>query len=173
MKDDKMMTAGITDIDTFIKSNHLKLRTPEAYKKRWDKMRKEESLFDFRPEVLASYLLYNDIKDDLTEEAVKAYESGEKTWTRITDIKEAVAEFLDYMEFAWGKAEGERSISAGRSIDKLGMWLWIMNRKDLSDIIQKNSLYNPYGAPALISVCDSMGITVPKSLREFSKNKCK
>jgi hypothetical protein len=47
-----------------------------------------------------------------------------------------------------------------------------MGRDDLRQILDNEDLYNPYGSPALIKVCEEMGITVPISFIEFSKIKC-
>jgi hypothetical protein len=40
------------------------------------------------------------------------------------------------------------------------------------DMITNDDLYNPYGSPALIAVCNELGIKVPDELIEFSNNKC-
>jgi len=95
-----------------------------------------------------------------------------KLTTDTDNIEDAVQDFLDYMVFAWMKATDERGISASRSVCKLGEWLWILGREDLYDVIHDDSLYNPYGAPALIAVCEDLGIEVPEDVRSFAKVKC-
>lgn len=76
------------------------------------------------------------------------------------------------MVFGWMKDTDQRGISASRTIDKLSAWLWLMGRNDLAETLNDSSLYNPYGAPALVKVCDEMGIEVPEGVREFSKHPC-
>lgn len=156
----------------FIESNSLSIRPHDEIVEKYKDVKAEESFFDFRPEVLIQFLTFESAKPFFKPEYVAEVEAGTKEWTYVDTIEEAAQDFLDYMNFAWGKAEDERGISASRSIQKLSMWLWIMGREDLADIIHKDSLYNPYGAPALIEVCRLMGIEVPESLVEFSKHKC-
>ena len=160
------------DIQEFIKKNNLKLRTQEELKEKFDELRNSTHLFSFQIDVLIFYLTFEDTKIYLKEEFLKEIEAGTKQWLQITTIERCIQDFLDYMEFAFGKAENQRGLSACRSIDKLSIWLWIMNREDLYSIITNEDLYNPYGAPALIEVCDKMDIKVPDSLREFAKVKC-
>jgi len=152
----------------FIQSNNLELvRTEEEILKRIE----DSDMFDFAPEVLADYLSWEKAKQFYKDEYVKKVDSGDKKYEKITDISEATQDFLDYMVFGWMKAMDERGISAGRTVRKLGHWLWLMNRDDLRRIIDDGELYNPYGSPALIAVCEEMGIKVPDNLREFSKHK--
>ncbi len=160
------------DLNQLIEKNQLKLRTQEEITIKFEQQKDSDSFLDFRPEVLMDYLSFENAKPHLKEEYVKEVEAGTKQWEQFTTIEKCADDFLKYMEFAWGKAEDERGISASRSIQKLGMWLWIMNREDLSAMIERDDLYNPYGAPALIEVCDAMGIEVSDSLREFAKVKC-
>jgi len=157
--------------DEFISNNKLSLTSSFECAVRFEKERQSD-IFGFACEVLIDYISFEDAKPHLKEDYIQKVETKEEKWEVISDINEAAQDFLDYMNFAWGKAEDERGISASRSIIKLGMWLWIMNREDLCGIINDDDLYNPYGAPALIEVCNAMGIKVPESLIEFSNHKC-
>lgn len=160
-------------IKKLIEKNNLFLRTQEEIAAKFDILQKSDNLFNFGPEVLLPYLTFENAKSYLKEEYVKKVESGEEKWeVPGFSIEKVAKDFLEYMEFAWGKAEDERGISASRSIQKLSVWLWLMNQDDLKRLIEDDELYNPYGAPALIAVCDKMGIKVPESLREFAKHKC-
>lgn len=161
-----------TEIQQLIKRNKLQLRTQEEIATRFAQLQNSKEMFDFRSEILVNYVTFENVKLYLEEEYLKEVEAGTKSFEEpITDIEKCANDFLDYMKFAWGKAEDERGLSAMRSIQKLDMWLWIMSRDDLCKIITDDNLYNPYGAPALIEVCNQMGIEVPKSLIEFSKVK--
>ena len=104
---------------------------------------------------------FEDVKDHLTEEFLEKIEKGEAKYVQITDVMEAVQDFLDYMVFAWMKANDERGISAGRSIIKLSAWMKILSRPDVADILNDDSLYAPYGKPALRKACDILGIEAP------------
>ncbi len=155
----------------FVKKNKLKyVRSQKEILERIE----NDSGFDFTVDVLADYLNWSTVKQFYKDEYVKKVESGkEKKPKRITDIYETAQDFLDYMVFGWMKAMDRRGISASRTVSKLGHWLWLMGRNDLEIMIHDDGLYNPYGAPALIAVCEEMGIEVPNDLREFSKYKCK
>ncbi len=161
------------ELQQLIEKNNLKLKSQEEIFAKFEELKNSasNSLFDFRREVLMSYLTFEAVKSNLTEDYIEEIEAGTKVWEPLTTIDSCVKDFLSYMGFAWGKSEDERGLSASRSIQKLSMWLWLMNRDDLQVIIEDDSLYNPYGAPALIEVCDKMGIEVPKSLREFANHK--
>ena len=167
-----MEESNVEVTDEFIKRNKFKMRTEEEISEKIEEYSKEDSLFDFRPEVLVQHLGWDLAKKFYKEEYVDKVDKGEDKYEKISDIKVVVKNFLDYMVFAWGKAEDERGLSASRSIQKLSAWLWLLNRDDLVTIINDDELYNPYGSPALIEVCNELGIEVPNSLIEFSKNKC-
>lgn len=154
----------------FIEKNRLTLaRSPEEIRAR---LNAEAKGFGFDKEIYLDYLSFDDALSFLTEDARKKYGEGGEPWPRIDAVDEAAQDFLDYMNFAWGKAEDQRGISASRSIQKLGAWLWLLGRNDLVATIENDDLYNPYGAPALVAVCDDLGVEVPESLREFAKHPC-
>jgi hypothetical protein len=166
-----MEESNVKVTDEFISKNKFKLRTQEEISQKIEEYAKEPNLFDFRPEVLVQHLEWDLAKKCLTDEYVAKVEKGEEKYEYITDIKVVVKDFLDYMVFAWGKAEDERGLSATRSIQKLSAWLWLLNRDDLVSVITDDDLYNPYGSPALIEVCNQIGVEVPNSLIEFAQIK--
>ena len=160
------------EIQELIEKNNLQLRIQEEISAKFIELQKSDDFLGFQKEVIINYLTFENAKPHLEEDYINKVEAGTEKWVQTTSIEKCAEEFLNYMKFAWGKAEGERGISASRSIQKLGMWLWIMNRDDLRIIIEDDKLYNPYGAPALIKVCEQIGIEVPNSLKEFAKVKC-
>lgn len=155
----------------FIERNNLTLeRTVSEIQ---DRMRDAQASFlDFSSEVYPKFLSVEDSREFFKEEYFDKVASGELEIPPIPSLEEAAQDFLDYMNFAWGKAEDERGISATRSVQKLGAYLWLFGRDDLRRLIDDDELYNPYGAPALIAVCEEMDIDVPDSLREFAKHRC-
>lgn len=54
----------------------------------------------------------------------------------------------EYLRFAIGKAVDHRGISAGRSIEKLAEWLWVLDDADLIERFEAAD-YPQYGAPKL------------------------
>lgn len=115
---------------------------------------KEDDVLSFKREVLFAYLDYEavkpSLKDGVTEEEWNA--------ARATDPLE---EARDYMEFAWGKVEGHRGISAERSVGKMEEWLWLLGRDDLLEKVKETS-YCQYGAPKLAVICEELGWPVPE-----------
>jgi len=155
---------------TFVAKNNLKLERTET---EISERIKNGHMFDFASDVLLDYLSWENAKKFYKDEYVKKIDSGEeKRPKKITDIYETAQDFLDYMVFCWMKAIDERGLSASRTISKLSHWLWLMGRDDLESLVNDDELYNPYGSPALIAVCEKMGIDVPKDLIMFSKKKC-
>jgi len=156
----------------FIDKHKFKLRTQEEILEKYKEYEDDGRMFDFRPEVLLEHLSYENSSQFLSDEYKAKVSSGEVKHTSVDNVLEATQDFLDYMVFAWMKAQDERGLSASRSIQKLSAWLWLLNREDLESKINEDGLYNPYGAPALVEVCKALEINVPESLIEFSKHKC-
>ncbi len=63
-----------------------------------------------------------------------------------------VATMLDYMPFAWDKANNCRGISAGRSMEHYSSWVWLAG-DDLGDLTE----YEHYGKENLIKICELYG----------------
>lgn len=158
--------------EEFIKTNKLSLKSQEEIVAKIEEITADPQMFDFRTDIFISCLSYDNAKKYLIPEFIEKYEKGEEKWIFPSPLIKVAQDFVDYMAFAWGKAENQRSLSASRSINKLSAWLWVLDRSDLETLIDNDELYNPYGAPALIAVCEKLGIEVPNSLVEFSKIKC-
>jgi hypothetical protein len=155
--------------DEFIKSNNLVLKPVSEIIEKIHEVKSE--MFGFKMDILTDYLPAEDLEQFLNEEGKEELKKNPDAWKQITEIDEAAQDFLDYMNFAWGKALDERGLSAGRSISKLSAWLWLLGREDLVEVIENEDTYNPYGAPSLINVCNALSIPVPDSLIAFSKTK--
>lgn len=149
--------------EEFISKNNLKLVPKERLVELVIKEKEEDQVFGFGLQVLMAHI---DL-DTLLKTFPGMDPAGGHEPVQTTE--EATQDFLDYMVFAWDKALGQRGLSAGRSIQKLGAWLQVLGRDDLHELINDENLYAPYGAPALIAVCERMGIQVPNDLAEFSK----
>ena len=68
------------------------------------------------------------------------------------DRESLLAEMLDYMPFAWDKANNERGLSAGRSMDHFSAWVWLAG-DDLGDLTK----YSFYGKDNLCRICKQYG----------------
>jgi len=154
--------------EEFVDKNNLKLcRTPEemlAYGN------KHDQFMSFTKEILINYMPVNFSVEWIKEDCKQKH--LDNPIKIIDDTYETAQDFLDYMVFGWMKALDERGISASRTIDKCGTYMWLLNRADIDDVLRDHELYNPYGSPALIKACEMLGIAAPEELIIFSQNKC-
>ena len=80
-------------------------------------------------------------------------EVKEDDWEVMPRDRETVlAEMLDYMPFAWDKANNERGVSASRSMNHYSAWVWLAG-DDLGDLTQ----YQFYGKDNLRRICKHYG----------------
>lgn len=61
---------------------------------------------------------------------------------------------LDYMEFAWDKANGGRGLSAGRTMCHYKAWLWMLGLDNFEHITD----YEFYGKDHLRKICDFLAL---------------
>jgi hypothetical protein len=85
------------------------------------------------------------LKDDVTAEQ----------WAvdRMDDVEKSARE---YLHFAIGKILDHRGISAGRSVDKLREYAWLMGRDDVVAAMEAAD-YPNYGAPKVKAFTEGMG----------------
>lgn len=101
----------------------------------------EDDLFGWVPEVLVPYLDLESARP-LLKDAVTAQD-----WAEYAKTPAAVeADARDYYEFALGKIENKRGISAERSVIKLREYAWLMGRDDVVAAMDE-APYPQYGAP--------------------------
>lgn len=99
----------------------------------------------------------NELKLFLDYEHVKSYlKEGVTDWEPRVYFAQVM---LSYMEFAWGKANNCRGISACRSIMHYQAWLWLAEEDDLLAWVDKEfeSNYQHYGKEILVHICDHFG----------------
>jgi hypothetical protein len=89
------------------------------------------------------------LKDDATAEE---WAEADKPFTR----ESVVAEIVEYMPFAWDKANDQRGISANRSISHMRAWTWLLNDGTYEKMEALE--YQHYRKEKLISFCESMGL---------------
>lgn len=119
------------------------IRTQEQIMERFNEV---EDLFGTQQSDLISYMTFENAKPYLKEEYVKQVEEGKEKWKQSTDPKE---EILDYLEFAYSKAESERGLSAGRSMLHFKTWIWLESEDFYNEVIDLIDNYTSYGLLAL------------------------
>lgn len=85
-------------------------------------------------------------------------EDGVTEWKARTQ-EETLQKAEDYMPFAIKKAEGERGISANRSIMHYIAWLWLLEEDDLLGEVEREyeDNYHDYGMDILRLIADHFG----------------
>lgn len=86
------------------------------------------------------------LNDGVSEEEWEAYRG------KLLPVR---AQMIDYMPFAWEKANNERGLSAYRSLAHYTSWLWLDGDEQLCTTL---SAYNDYGRPQLVDICKYLGI---------------
>lgn len=62
---------------------------------------------------------------------------------------------IEYMDFAWQKANDCRGISAARSLSHYRAWLWLLGEDQFDDQLED---YEFYGKDELIKVCEFLDL---------------
>lgn len=142
------------------------MRTQEEILKRIEESKKRNAFFNFEIEVLVEALDFEHAKPFLKNTATPETWNVEREadgygpklrypLTREEDLKKAAAA---YLKFAWGKAEDHRGISAGRSVDKMTSFCWLLGH-DTKSIEEAG--YANYGCPKLKACAELLGEPLP------------
>lgn len=112
-------------------------------------------------DALLRFLPFENLKQFIKEDS---WEETKKDWKQ-ADLKkeEILGEMKHYMEFAWGKVENHRGLSANRSVDKMTHWVWLLGDDDLLKEIESENNFAQYGAPKLAAVCKKYDFPIPES----------
>lgn len=78
-----------------------------------------------------------------------------QSWADTEKPKSVREQMIDYMPFAWEKANDCRGLSAGRSISHYQNWLWLLGEDELAEQIRD---YEYYGKDQLVRICEYLGI---------------
>ena len=127
------------------------MRTPAEIKERIQELSQGTAdFFGVQRSDLVTFLPFKEaqiyLKEGVTEE--------EWDWKEPTE-ENIKKEILDYMPFAWDKANDMRGLSANRSIDHMMGWLWL-----ISDELYQKIAYIPYehyGKEKLVAICEHFG----------------
>jgi len=116
----------------------------------------KDDFFGTETKDLICFLDYENAKDFLKDGVTK--EAWEELQQSLT--KEHISKVItDYMEFAWYKANNRRFLSAGRSIDHMQAWTWLIDDKfykKLKKSRKKN--YKYYGKSLLVMICEHFNV---------------
>jgi len=119
-----------------------------------ERFEKADDFFGTQKGDLISYMEFENAKPHLKEDYVKKIENGEEKWEVSNDPKK---EILEYLDFAYDKAEDERGLSAGRSMLHFKTWIWLDDEKFYNEVIYLIDNYTNYGIPALDKISQHYG----------------
>lgn len=107
---------------------------------------KREDFFGFITRDLIGFLSFENAKSFLKEGVTK-----EEWIPSLKDRGSILKQMEQYMNFAWDKANNCRGLSAGRSLDHMAVWLWMIGEEEAADAFGG---YSHYGKPHLRAICE-------------------
>lgn len=144
------------------------MRTQDEIRARLDTIRADgradgSDPFGFRQEALLDALDYEHLADLLSPDV-----AGDQVPT-----PDVAARAREYLSFAVDKALNHRGISAWRSVEKLGEWLWCLDDADLAEKFAA-APYAQYGAPKLAVLVEAWGVqpAVPADEQQAWQQMC-
>lgn len=129
-----------------------------TFKEIVEKIKSSTSLFGFDAEVMVGFLPFEYVKPLLANKEAKAEDWEVREYTREAVIKEMAS----YLEFAWEKVQDHRGLSAERSVEKIGAYLWLLGDDEVLARFEAMP-YPKYGAPQLKVAADAYRLPVPDS----------
>ena len=131
------------------------MKTQEQILARIKEVEKEDML-GFQRDVLINALSFENAKPFLKPEAIK------EEWDEGVNLTEEKlqAAAKSYLEFAWGKAEDHRGISASRSTEKMGEYIWLLGTDEDYALYAATS-YAMYGCPMLKAAAEFFKTPIP------------
>ena len=127
------------------------MRTPEEILARINELESGD-IFGFQREDLISFLPFDAAKPWLKEGCTS------DDWEIKTPDQDTIkAEILDYLPFAWEKANNCRGLSAARSLDHMKAWLWLYDKDIYKTFEPKLADYDCYGKHQLAAISEFFG----------------
>ena len=127
------------------------MKTQEEILERFNQV---DDIFRTQKSDLIDFMSFDVAKPYLQPDYVSQVEAGEQEWKSEIDSK---SQILDYLPFAYDKAESEGWLSAARSMLHFKTWIWLDDEdfyNEVSDLIDN---YTDYGIPALNKISTHYG----------------
>lgn len=116
-----------------------------------------DDFFGFTGEVLLPFLPFDQVKEFLKSTAIaEKWEEPE-----LLTHDNIISQMREYMKFALEKAENHRGISAGRSIEKMLAWLWLLSDEEIIIFAKTDGHYQNYGVPILKCIAEKYDFETP------------
>ncbi len=119
----------------------------------------EHDVFGFGVDDLVEVLPFETAEEYLAESFL-GKENAAEEWEalRLKTDDDVRDKMLDYLSFAWDKADDCRSLSADRSIRHFAAWAWLIDDElynKIEDMYEND--YIPYGTPILTYLSKELG----------------
>ncbi len=111
-------------------------------------------IFSAQKEDLICYMTFENAKPFLDDEYALKVERKEEEREMLSDAEKEIVEYLD---FAYEKAEGQRANSAMRSMLHFRTWIWLDDPEFYDEIIDEIDNYTNYGIPVLDKISAKYG----------------
>ena len=108
-----------------------------------------EDFFGSQRSDLLVFLEFEHAKEFL-KEGVTRHEWDEDAAKDLTE-DQVIAEIVDYLPFAWGKANDCRGLSAERSLTHFRAWFWLLGEDDFAGSFET---YTMYGKAQLVRISE-------------------
>ena len=118
--------------------------------------RQEMDMLGFEWHEYLPYLDFEHAKEYLKPEITTETWSGGKP----IDVDALKAEMIDYVPFAWEKANGFRGISASRSLSHFLAWFWLLGENEMVEMLDSD--YEFYGKDQLRDITGWLGLDPDK-----------
>lgn len=117
------------------------------------KARMDADMFGFEWPIYLEVLAFDQARPFLKPDA-----TGEG-WPTPKTVAQLREKAIQYMDFAWQKANNCRGISASRSISHYQAWLWLLGETWGDSLFDE---YEFYGKPQLVRICEHFGLDPKK-----------
>ena len=141
--------------DQTMDSDEPLTRTPEEILARIEELAQPTlDMFGTERSRLLEALPYESATRFLADDAPHTAESWEVERTK--DRKSVIAQIRSYLDFAWGKANESRGLSAQRSLSHFKGLLWLLGPDcdEIREWIGSPEHYEYYGKPALVKISE-------------------
>ena len=127
------------------------MRTQEEIQKRFEDI---ESNFGTQRQDLIEFMEFDNAKSYLKDSYIKDIESGKEKWVIPATVKEKI---LEYLPFAYQKAEDKKELSATRNLLHFKTWIWLDDEDFYREVIGLIEKYTDFGLPALDKIAEKYG----------------
>ncbi len=132
------------------------IRTIDEVRARYKEKMAKPAFLDFSTEVLGVFL-------------PEGWKEGHEHEVENHPLTEEYVrrEAVEYLQFAFGKAVNHRGISAGRSVQKMTEYAWLLGLDEAVKFAENSDNYKNYGVPILKVMAKTLGVEMPPEIANW------